>query len=94
MLAPVQPNEVATLTVGIVCALVLLCSLRASSLPGAAPFLAGFAAVLAAQVFTVAEGFRWATALNLLEHACLAAAGIVFAAAVWRSARRGPPGGA
>lgn len=83
----VQPNEVATLVFGLAGALILIRLAKESPLPGFRLFYLAYGSVVAAYWFTVLEGFLWARFLNFLEHLSLAAAGILFLAAILRHGR-------
>ena len=83
----IQPNELVSLIFGIVCAVIILYILLRERLPRLDLFFLGFAFLLAANFFTVAEGFLWNTLLNTLEHLSYLLAGISFAAAVWEIRR-------
>lgn len=73
-----QPNEVVNLVLAIFLAPMCLRAAMRAGFPGRRWFYAGFASMLGAYVFTVAEGFAAADLFNFLEHSSLAAAGVLF----------------
>jgi len=73
-----QEGEIVNLVMGVAALPALLLLLRRGWLPRLPLLFAGLFAVLAAYVFTVAEGFVWNVGFNLLEHLALALAGVFF----------------
>ena len=65
----IQANELILLVFGMGGLIfILLSNVRLKKLPEIAFLLYGFYSLLAAWVFTVAEGFIWPRTLNVLEH--------------------------
>jgi hypothetical protein len=83
----IQPNELASLIFGVVCAAIILYLLYREKLPRFGYFFLGFAFLLSANFFTVVEGFFWAAHFNFLEHLSYLLAGASFAAAAWDTRR-------
>lgn len=81
----IQESEAITLILGLIAAPIALRLFRGGTLRAAA--LAGLGFLLGAYVFTIVEGFALHDVFNALEHLCLAASGIAFAAGAIRSAR-------
>ena len=81
------PNEVASLIFGVIAAVIILLFFRKENLPRFGLIFTAFFFILAANLFTVAEGFLWQEPLNILEHASYAMAGLVFAAICWSMTR-------
>jgi hypothetical protein len=78
-------NELVTLILGLAAlAFFVVGRARIKNLPRWRLFLLAFAALSAAWVLTVAEGFFLPTALNLIEHICYAVSSIAFALWCWR----------
>lgn len=86
----IQESEAITLILGLIAAPIAYRLFRAGALAGGA--LVGVGFLLGAYVFTIAEGFVLPDLLNALEHLCLAAAGVSFAAGVARLGRGTEPG--
>ena len=84
------PNEIASLLFGIVTALVILFFFRKENLPGFRYIFLAFLCILAANLFTVVEGFGWQGVFNFLEHFSYAIAGLLFAGVCWSLSRRTP----
>ena len=80
----IQANELVSLIFGIVCAGIILSIVFRERLPRLGLFFLGFVFLLAANFFTVVEGFLWDTLLNALEHLSYLLAGISFAAGAWK----------
>lgn len=78
----IQDKEVIMLILGI-CAFVLTLIYKAEikRIYGWKNFISSFHILLAAWVFTVAEGFLWPLYLNLAEHICYMASALVMA--IW-----------
>ena len=76
-----QVNELILLFTGLgALVFILLNRARLRKIPVLTRLLYGFYFLLAAWVFTVAEGFIWPETLNLLEHICyLASAALILA---------------
>jgi len=84
-----QDSEVIALVVALVGSFLTVFVLARRSLPQLHPFYAGFFLIVAASIFTVAEGVLWGDALNFLEHLSYPLAGLAFTLGAWRL-RRGP----
>jgi hypothetical protein len=63
---------------------IMAASVRAIRLPGKRWFIGAYLALVTGYVFTVAEGFVWPDAFNVLEHASYALSGVLFAVAGFR----------
>ncbi len=91
-----QESEVVNLLVGLGSAMVVALIARRVPMPKGGLLYGGFGSLLLGYAFTVLEGFAWPEALNLAEHLCYAAAGVLFlafvaGAAAPRAADRGSP---
>ena len=84
-----QDSEVVCLILTIIFALSMAILYRAERLPRLPLIYWAVALVVAAILFTVAEGLLWYSLFNALEHVCYALAGVLFAVACWRLARPG-----
>jgi hypothetical protein len=84
-----QASEAATLVIGLIASVLLLQELRQRPWRGFRRHLVGSGLILAAGVFTIAEGYVWPQPLNFVEHLCLMLAGFAFLGAVSRVERRG-----
>lgn len=89
----VQESELVDLILGLVTAVLIVAS-GFHRRPGRDQhlLLAGYSAILAAYVSTVAEGFVWTEIFNRVEHLCLAAAAVLFALAFRRLGAGRPRG--
>lgn len=74
----VQPNEVVNLVLAVSLTPMFLFALDRSELPARRWIHAAYGSMVAAFVFTIAEGFFAPEALNFLEHLALAVAGLLF----------------
>jgi hypothetical protein len=86
-----QESEIVDLLMVVFLTPIMVASARAIHLAGKRWFVAGYLALVSGYVFTVAEGYVWPDALNVMEHACYALAGILFATALgqlFRATRR------
>lgn len=81
------PNEVASLIFGCIAAVIILLFFRKENLPQFRLVFTAFFFILAANLFTVAEGFLWQEPLNILEHASYAVAGLLFTVFCWSMIR-------
>lgn len=88
-----QPSEVANLILFLAFGPVIVVALRRTMKVVPSMCYVALAAMLGAYVFTVAEGFIWPIALNLLEHTCYAIAGVAFALMLRQFRRIAPPAG-
>ena len=77
-----EPNELASLFFGVIAAILIAYTLYRQRIPRFRYFTAGFAFILFANFFTVAEGFAWSSLLNTLEHICYSISGLLFLLAV------------
>ncbi len=73
-----QESEVVNLLVGLGSAVVVALLARRIPMPRGGLLYGGFAFLLLGYAFTVLEGFVWPEALNLAEHLCYAASGVLF----------------
>jgi hypothetical protein len=81
------PNEVASLIFGFIAAVIILLLFRKKDLPRFRLIFTAFLFILAANFFTVAEGFLLPELLNILEHVSYALAGLLFTALCWSMVR-------
>lgn len=86
-----QPSEVANLILFLAFGPVIIVALRRTMKVVPSMCYVALGAMLGAYVFTVAEGFIWPVALNLLEHVCYAVAGVAFALMLRQFRRVAPP---
>lgn len=77
--AVLDANEVVNLVFALVCGGILFALNRKEPLPRLPWFYAGLFALLGNYVFTIVEGLYGPDFFNLLQHLCLAIAGIFFA---------------
>ncbi len=91
-----QDSEIVTLLFMLATLPVLPAAIRGLDLPGLGWFVAGYLSMGAGYVFTVAEGFVWPDAFNLVEHVAYACGGLFVLAGVLAlvKARRAELGGA
>lgn len=82
-----QESEIINLILSIGALCIFIPFLRTRGFAGLHLFLAGFALIIAAQIFTVVEGVVWESFFNHLEHLCYGVSGIFFALAVARLRR-------
>ena len=81
------PNEIASLLFGVISALIILLFFRKKNLPRFRYIFLAFLCILAANFFTVVEGFGWQDSFNFLEHLSYAMAGLLFAGVCWSLSR-------
>jgi hypothetical protein len=79
-----QESEIVDLVLAVGLAPLMYASVRRLEIPGKVAFLTGFLFMVASYIFTIAESVVLPEALNVAEHASLAAAGIAFAVGVWQ----------
>lgn len=79
-----QESEIVDLLLVAFLSPIMATSVRAIQLPGKRWFIAAYLALVTGYVFTVAEGFVWPDAFNVLEHAAYALSGVLFTVAVFR----------
>lgn len=79
----IQGTEFVTLLLGAMGLAIIVTLLRPAVTGRYGRFFWGLFAYLAGFVFTVVEGFAYGDVLNLLEHVCYAASGLLFAWASW-----------
>jgi len=79
----IQDNELVNLFSGLAAILVLVFIAKKVEPGKLYFFFAAFSAMLCAYITTILEGFFWPDIFNLIEHASLAAAGILFALGCW-----------
>ncbi len=78
-----QESEIVDLLMALFLTPIMYAAFRNLRLPGKRWFVFGYLAMMAGYVFTIAEGYYFAGALNLAEHAMYALAGIGFAGGTW-----------
>ena len=78
-----QESEIINLLFGLTSILILILLFRYTWLPKRRYIRTGFAFILCAYVFTVAEGVALRELFNILEHASYALGGFFFALACW-----------
>lgn len=83
-----QESEIITLVVALVGAFLLTFVFTRRKVPELGFFYAGFFFIVAASLFTVAEGVIWNTAFNLLEHLCYVFSAVSFIAGCLLLGRR------
>lgn len=71
-----QESEVINLIMGIISVLLFIHIYIFKIIPKFKMIYSGFILIVCAQVFTVVEGIFWNDFFNLLEHLCLALAGV------------------
>ena len=82
-----QESEIVDLLMVAFLTPIMAASVRSIHIAGKRWFIAGYLALVTGYVFTFAEGFVWPDALNILEHACYALSGILFAVAAFQLLR-------
>lgn len=84
-----QANEVVRLLLIVFLAPMVVSGMRSVAVVGKRWFVASYLAMVCGYIFTIAEGYAYAEAFNVLEHSAYAAAGIFLAAAMFRFWREG-----
>lgn len=90
-----QESEIVDLLMVVFLTPIMAASVRAIHLAGKRWFVAAYLTIVAGYVFTVAEGYILADVFNVLEHACYAGAGMLFAVGLTilaRASRRSEAG--
>ena len=78
----IQASEVVDLVIAVVLFPIIATAVASFSARSRAFLLVTYAAIVCGYVFTIAEGFFLADAMNLLEHASYAVAGVLALVAV------------
>jgi len=86
-IAMFQESEIINLALAVFSSVIIVIIFLRRRLPELSFFHAGFFCIVAANSFTVLEGFFWGQLLNGLEHFCYAAAGFCFAAGGYRMSK-------
>lgn len=79
-----QESEIVDLLMVAFLTPIMASSVRAIHIAGKRWFVGAYLALVTGYVFTVAEGFVWPDGLNVLEHACYAISGALFAIAAYQ----------
>ena len=79
-----QESEIVNLIVSVVAIYLIFILLKKVSLQEFKLFIAGFCAIVVAQIFTVLEGIFWGDLLNTLEHLFYVVSGLLFVLACWQ----------
>lgn len=82
-----QESEIINLTLGLIAVFIVFIIFRKNKIPLLRPFTTSFFFLFGSYLFTVIEGVIWHDFLNLLEHLCLALAGVSFAVSCWKTAQ-------
>ncbi|TDB37959.1 MAG: hypothetical protein D9V44_07885 [Actinobacteria bacterium] len=88
-----QASEVIDLVIAVVLLPIIVSSRGALSARRRSLLFVAYASIIAAYTFTIAEGFFWFDALNLLEHAAYAVAGVLLVIALVDYRRHPSPEG-
>ncbi len=88
-----QASEVIDLVIAIVLLPILVSSSRTPSIRRRGLLFVAYASIVAAYVFTIAEGFFWYDVMNLLEHLSYAVAGVLALTALVDYRRHSTSGG-
>ncbi|MBE0476759.1 MAG: hypothetical protein IBX62_06680 [Coriobacteriia bacterium] len=83
-----RPEEMLTLGVTVMLLPVVILTLRGLSIPGSRFLQWSYAAMLVSHLATNVEAYVLPDAFNLLEHAAVGAAGVLFALGIVAFARR------
>jgi hypothetical protein len=79
-----QESEIVDLVLAIGLTPIMYASVRRLKIAGKTSFVVAYLLMVGAYVFTVAETVVAPEVLNLLEHGCLAGAGLLFVHGIWR----------
>lgn len=78
-----QESEIISLALAVIAVFIVVFIFMKKGIAGFKWMYAGFFAIVASMFFTVIEGVFLGDMFNLLEHLCLALAGISFALGCW-----------